>query len=220
MYIGLFLLIPFLNVLWKGLTSRHSRGIFLLTLIVLTVLPPTLQSFRPFGTVLDILPDFWTALYPLTYYFIGAYLHAYPPLFSRARRVGLVIASTALPCALCYLFTMLDGSYAWYMMNGYASVTVLLTGVSYFLLLYDINGKARPLRFLVTKVSLCSFEMYLCSYLSDQGIFYLLNALGVERTGLRLVCLVCGSFLLSFLPAWAVHTFSRAVSRRVACRLS
>lgn len=214
MYIGLFLLIPFLNVLWRGLGSQRSRGILILTLIALTILPPTLQSFRIFGETLDIVPDFWTALYPLTYYYIGAYLRSYPPTLSRARRIGLAAAATALPCALCYLFTMLDGSYAWYMMNGYASVTVLLTGVSYFLLLYDLEITARIPLAVVTQVSLCSFEMYLCSYLTDQGIFYLLNRLGVETAGLRFLCLVCGSLLLSFPIAFALHFLSRAATRR------
>lgn len=39
MYIGLFLLIPFLNIIWKNLESKRQKEILLFTLIILTVLP-------------------------------------------------------------------------------------------------------------------------------------------------------------------------------------
>ena len=39
MYIGLFLLILFLNVLYHGLTSRRQKQVLILTLLAVTALP-------------------------------------------------------------------------------------------------------------------------------------------------------------------------------------
>ena len=198
MYLGLFLLIPFLNLIFEGLKTARARGILILTLSALTFLPPTLESFRVGGAALDILPDYWRAVYPLTYYFLGAYIRKHPPKLSRMVRVILVVIATALPCILCYIFTVRDGSYAWYMMNGFASVTAAFSGVAYFLLLYDLPVRGKPLCFVLTEVSVCSFEMYLFSYLTDQGVVRVLDHLGVARHSVRFLLLIVGSFIASY----------------------
>ena len=93
---------------------------------------------------------------------------------------------------------MRDGSYAWYMMNGFASVTAAFSGVAYFLLLYDLPVRGKPLRFVLTEISVCSFEMYLFSYITDQGVVRLLDYGGVARHSVRLLLLIVGSFIASY----------------------
>ena len=68
MYIGLALLIPFLNVLWKGLQTKQEQGALVLVLAVMTMLPSVL-NFE-----VQLVPNWWVNLYPVTYYYIGAYL--------------------------------------------------------------------------------------------------------------------------------------------------
>ena len=198
MYLGLFLLIPFLNILFEGLQTARARRILIVSLALLTFLPPTLESFRVGGVALDVLPDYWRALYPLSYYFIGAYIRKHPPELSRLSRLILAGIATALPCVLCYIFTMRDGSYAWYMMNGFASATAALSGVVYFLLFFDLPVNGRPLRFILSEISICSFEMYLFSYITDQGMVRVLDYLGVARPSVRLLILIVGSFVASY----------------------
>ena len=198
MYLGLFLLIPFLNILFEGLQTARARRILIVSLALLTFLPPTLESFRVGGVALDVLPDYWRALYPLSYYFIGAYIRKHPPALSRLARLILAGIATALPCVLCYIFTVRDGSYAWYMMNGFASVTAALSGVVYFLLLYDIPVKGKLIRLILSEISVCSFEMYLFSYITDQGMVRVLDYLGVARPSVRLLILIVGSFVASY----------------------
>lgn len=212
MYIGLFLLIPFCNVLWAALDGAKARGTLILTLIGLTILPQTLMSFRVVGASLDILPDFWVGMYPLTYYFIGAWLKTYPPQMTRGKRFAAAVGAALLPAVLCGLYTWKDGAYAWYMMNGYQVITVLLAGVCFFVFLYDIRPKTKVFRVITEQVSLCSFEMYLCSYLTDQAMLRIEGMLGMERAGLRLVVHVAGSFVGAFLLGWVVHKISRALS--------
>lgn len=88
MYIGLFLLIPFLNLMYTALNNKRQKQIMLITFLLLTSLPTitniynfSLESWWKNPTISTdyqkILPDWWQGIYPLTYYFLGAYLKEY-----------------------------------------------------------------------------------------------------------------------------------------------
>ena len=70
MYIGLFLLIPFINLIYNNLASKKHKQILILTLFILT-------SLSSLNIKLTIIPTWWNDIYPLTYYFIGAYIREY-----------------------------------------------------------------------------------------------------------------------------------------------
>ncbi len=72
MYLGLALLIPFLNLLWRAVSSKGGRRFLLAVLILLTSLPGLLNAFG-----YQLLPDWWQNLYPVMYYYMGAYLREY-----------------------------------------------------------------------------------------------------------------------------------------------
>lgn len=207
MYLGLFLLIPFLNLIFHGLPSAKSRLVLIVTLAVLTLLPPTLESFRVGGASLDITGDYWRAMYPLTYYFIGAFIRKHPPKLSRIARLALAGIALAIPCVLCFAFTLRDGAYAWYMMNGFASVTAAMTGVAFFLLLYDLPLRSKPIRFGLKEISVCSFEIYLFSYITDQGIVRVLDHVGIHRASVRLLLIVIGSLVASYAASRLLRLF-------------
>lgn len=205
MYIGLFLLIPFLNAMFDALQTQRARLALVLTLSVLTFLPPSLESFRVNGVTLNVTADYWRAIYPMTYYFIGAYLRKHPPVLSRSLRFGMAIAATAIPCVMCYIYSQIDGVFAWYVMNGFSSITAALTGLCYFLLLFDLSLKAKPICFAVREISVCSFEMYLFSFITDYAVWMLLNSLGIVHASLRLVM----QFAISFVCAYVVSRIFR-----------
>lgn len=89
MYIGLFLMIPFLNILYNNLTTKNQKLILIGSLLFLTGLPGVLNSFdfytegffRTPATAVNffnpLIPDWWENLYPFTYYFAGRYLQEY-----------------------------------------------------------------------------------------------------------------------------------------------
>ena len=90
MYLGLALLFPFFNVLWKGLDSQKKHRALVWSLVILTTLPSLLNTYNL--SVADwwkhpstsdeyqlLISDWWQCLYPVTYYFLGAYLKTYPP---------------------------------------------------------------------------------------------------------------------------------------------
>ena len=94
MYIGLFLLIPFLNVLYRHLPSKKAKQILILTGFVLSFLPSLVNAFNltqpgwwanptmrnqngELYPLTHLIPDYWLSLYPFTYYYTGCYLREY-----------------------------------------------------------------------------------------------------------------------------------------------
>ena len=78
LYIGLYMLIPFLNAGFNSLTSRKNQVVVLGILILLTIVPPTLSLLnnneQNFMILPHIIPDYWKGLWPITYYLLGAFL--------------------------------------------------------------------------------------------------------------------------------------------------
>ena len=170
MYIGLYLLIPFLNLLY-GALDKKGKQILIVTLASLTVLPLFFKSLSGASHFLDIIPDWWTGIYPITYYFLGAYLGEYKPkIRKRFVLLGLML-SILLPTAVNCFYTAKNGGYAWYVMNGSDCLSTMAIAIFVWLLLADIKKLPRAVSFVVTEISVCSFEMYLYSYIAD-GFLY------------------------------------------------
>lgn len=212
MYIGLFLLIPFLNLAYAHIPTRAGKHALLASLVFLTLLPETLVSFAPYyggGSLsLRILPDFFESLYPITFYFVGSYIGEYRPKLRAWQRLLFVLLGAALPAALCIGFTAARGEYAWYMMNGFSTLTVLCTATAVFLALYDLPVRAKAVRRAVAAVSRCTFEMYLVSYLWDQLLY--------SRLSLPLSVTVLLVFAASFCSAWLLRLVLRPAARGLA----
>lgn len=75
MWIGLALLTPFLNYMYKAIPSKKQKILLLVTLFVMTSLPKFLNR-----SGLDVIPAYYEqALYPLMYYFLGNFIREYKP---------------------------------------------------------------------------------------------------------------------------------------------
>lgn len=89
MYIGLFLLIPFINMALDKLNSK-KRGLALLLVLFIVIGLPSLANVFSFESkevflrprlasrYVQILPDWWEGFYPIFYYCLGWYLKKYP----------------------------------------------------------------------------------------------------------------------------------------------
>lgn len=85
LYLGLILIIPFLNVMWNTISDKQGKKILIVSLIFISSLPSVINvyNFKMSGwwsspiistEYQKIIPDSWSALYPITYYMIGCYL--------------------------------------------------------------------------------------------------------------------------------------------------
>lgn len=209
MYIGLFLLIPFLNLAYAHIPTRAGKRMLLASLVFLTLMPETLVSFAPYyggGSLnLRILPDFFESLYPIAFYFAGSYVGEYRPRLCTWQRLLFVPLSVVLPTVLCIGFTAARGEYAWYMMNGFSTLTVLGTATAVFLTLYDLPVRTKAVRCAAAAVSRCTFEMYLISYLWDQLLY--------SKLSLSLAVTVLLVFAASFCSAWLLRLVLRPAAR-------
>lgn len=169
MYIGLFLLIPFLNILWQGLESRGRRKALVGVLLTLTTLP-ALTNFR-----WALLPDWWVNVYPLTYYFLGAYFAEYEPKPSWTWALPALAALSAAGGGGMYAFS--GGAPAgWNPALDWYGPTVALSSCLLFLLLLQVPADRFPhwVKGLLAKLSALSLAIYLLSWCFDTAFYPIL----------------------------------------------
>lgn len=170
MYIGLFLLIPFLNVLWRALEDRGARKALVVTFLALTTLPAMTNLF------VTVLPDWWVNIYPLTYYFLGAYFAEYSPKFSWPLGLLGLTGAVVVGGAWVYL-TDAGGTFHWTAMVDWYGPTVVLSSCLLFLLLLQVpvNGAPGWLKWLLKKGSQLSLAIYLLSWCFDTAFYPILT---------------------------------------------
>lgn len=215
MYIGLFLMIPFLNLAYNGLKSKREKQVLVWTMIAITMLPKLLNNFdfRTPGwwgnpsasTKYDpLVPGFFTAMYPITYYFIGAYLREFG--HSRAadsqlpgtgsgtvrpsdmvsvktdklwlrRAVNLLLLFFAVAILGCYNFWRSDGgSFVWAANSTWGGENLITAYLEFsFLLSLRLDRLPRALQAVMTYISKISLGIYLISWIFDKLIYALLK---------------------------------------------
>lgn len=182
MYIGLFLMIPFLNLAWHGLKTPGQKKALIFTMISLTFLPKLLNSFdlRTAGwwaspslsTTYDpIVPGFFTAMYPITYYFIGAYLREYGWKLNRV--LNLFLLALAVVLFGWYNFYRSDGgSFVWGSNSTWGGEN-LVTAVLLFTLLLNLKMKRwpKPVHVVLREISGIALGIYLISWIFDRIVY-------------------------------------------------
>ena len=184
MYIGLFLIVPFLNIIYKNLDSRKQKNILLITLIAITILPSLFNAFKfdsyewwanP-ATDTDtqkLMPSWWVGIYPITYYFTGCYIREYG---TKIKNVFLIIALVIAIFGFgtfnfyrCYGSTFTTANYVyWYGIEPYV-MSVLIFLIISKLKLENINVKTK---FVLWKISDLVLGTYLLSFIFDAIYYY------------------------------------------------
>lgn len=171
MYIGLFLLVPFLNILYDNLKSKKEKITLLLSLAFLTFIPQIVKSFKVDGQFLDVVPDYWQIIYPITYFYLGKMIKELKPNLRLIDRISLLILALIIPCTFCYVFSIPEKTYAWFTFNGFEALTNAFTATAIFLMFYDIEKCNVVIDKIFAEVSVCSFEMYLVSSIVDKYLY-------------------------------------------------
>lgn len=195
MYIGLFLLIPFLNVLWHGLDKKNKK-ILILSLILLTSISPILKSFS-----LDIVPDWWQGFYPITYYFIGAYIKEYPIKISKIKNILLILLLLVIQTSLFYYLNY-SRLFDWQIFGTYGNLFTLLISTLIFILFYDINFKKEKIKIIFKDISILSLDIFLLSYITDNIVYDVLkNLFDYKTLSLMFIIIVPLLFIFNYLLA-------------------
>lgn len=166
MYLGLFLIIPFLNGGYHSLGSRRKKRVMAVSLVVMTALPP-LVNIR-----MQILPQWWQQFYPVSYYVMGAYLSEYQPKLKN-RYLLLILAGNTLLAGTFQFYKCYGGGFSWGPWTDWGSIFNVVNAAALFLLIRSVNTEGWNLKFKGTLryvASLC-LGGYLLSWVFD-SIFY------------------------------------------------
>ena len=165
LYGGLFLMMPFLNMMYAGCSNKNQKLILIFSFFALSILPSLLNSFA------HIYSLWWAKLYPICYYFTGAFLREH---LGRKKPGHLALAFVLVLAGFC-LFNQFyfHGEAQNYEGIHYEHYQVYTLSVLLFMLLYSLDLSRLPGRLsrLINRISELSFAAYLMSWISD-GIIY------------------------------------------------
>lgn len=208
MYIGLFLLIPFLNIMFGNLKKQKDRKILILTMIFLTGLPGFFNAIPSLSGVIHF-PDWWSTLYPITYYYLGAYIREYRIKINKII-AGILFAFTTIFETLITAYFS-NGINFFNAVGEYGSVVILIQSVLFFLIFYDIKSNRKYIIKIFSTISLLSLDIYLCSYISDRIVYdYVMSY--IYRSQQQIIYyslfIVIASFILSATVAFLRYKIS------------
>ncbi|MBO5408707.1 MAG: acyltransferase family protein [Clostridia bacterium] len=187
MYIGLFLLIPFLNLIYHGLQGKGQKKVLIFTLISLTSLPTVLNIFnfsvpRWFLTPYlsreyqPLVPDWWVGIYPITYYMLGAYLKEFP--LKLKKRYLFLLYSVAVVIFGCFNFYRDYGGYfSWGSYADWFGMQALILSVLMFSFLSKLKTDRYPsiIKKIFAHLSDLCLGAYLMSYIADTVCYAILR---------------------------------------------
>ena len=183
MYIGLFLIIPFLNLSYNKLGSKKHKQILVLTTVFITILPTLFNIFNFESAVWwsdpkssevyqALIPDWWMGMYPIAYYFTGCYLREYG-LKLKTRSLLIVFILTVFAFGTFNFYRFFGGTFKissfthWYGFQPYIMATLLFA----LLIRIKTDKYSKGTKFILWKLSDLALGMYLISFVFD-SIFY------------------------------------------------
>ncbi len=214
MYIGLFLLIPFLNILYDSLNTKRKKQILILSLISMCSIYPIINYINIDGVKLEIIPDWWSKIYPFIYYFIGAYINEYKIEINKKKGIIIFILILLIETVLSYIYNY-NNKFSTDFLGGYNSLQTIVISTIFFLLLYKVNIKNKITLKIITNISKLSLDIYLFSYIIDLIIYKNLNLyLTTPEQYLKyMVPIILTIFILSYLLAYIKYLIFKTAKK-------
>lgn len=224
MYIGLFLLSPFLINIWSSIGDKRTHQVLIGVFCFLTIGPTVfnvhdLSSLKAIFLAYDsnkinhLLPGWWNNIYPLTYFFLGAYLREYVD-FKRIRPVRAFVAFVLIIFAstLYNIWRSHGGVFQIQAWNSWGSLQNTASSICLFILINSLAPASvdqKTERFL-GYISKLTFGAYILSALSDKIVYGFVNAKigGAKEAMAYMPQIVLSSALIALLLAGFVDFVS------------
>ena len=177
MYLGLYLMIPFLN---EFIASKNGGRKGLFVLIVLVTLPTVTNNcnFNSFEwwngskeQSSQLIPNYWDELYPIMYYMIGAFLKHNDAITNKLKNKKLLFVGTVFVFATINCFKNYNTPFSWDWATSYGGYQCLIVSVIFFCSLLGWNVKNQKIRWVINSVAKYSFGMYLISWPIDIVVY-------------------------------------------------
>lgn len=183
MYLGFFVLIPFLNAVWGAIHDRGGQRILVAVLLVFTMAPSIFNIWdlttegalihpwlSPSDSYSQLIPSWWTTLYPITYYYVGAYLKSNVRIKDLktwklvAMLIVCVVVFGIFNVWRCYSVEFIWGSW-----STWGSFQNVVDTVLVFLIINSIRYQKIPplVRKTVALLSELAFGAYILSWIPD-----------------------------------------------------
>ncbi len=165
LYGGLFLMMPFLNMMYHGCAGKRQKQILILSFLALSVLPSLFNQF------VHVYSLWWSKLYPVAYYFTGAYMQEYLKR-EKAGRFFFAFAGFALVFCLFNQFFFHSEALNYDGIH-YDHYQAYIVSVLLFAAMASMKTDTLPglVSRAISKIAQLSFPAYLLSWISD-GIIY------------------------------------------------
>lgn len=197
MWIGLYLVTPFLNILYKNIGEQKWKQLLIGILFIITTVPHWLNRNE-----MHLFPGFWQQCWPLVFYFLGAYIREYQPEIKKslalAGIIGICLFNPVLNLLLHRPSLILFG-------GGAEDICSFFVTILVFLSCYRLRINSYILKWIVVNISLCSLDIYLCCYIFDALYYPLFKTafyISQEQFGLYFFILVPLVLFSSFGVAW------------------
>ena len=202
MYIGLVLLIPFVNMVLERLQDAKALLGLCAVMLVITALPG--------ATPIVLFPDHWRVIYPLTYYILGAAVRKLQPRIHPLIGVFCAISVSAVLGAATVLST--DSKLSEALVWEFADLWIACIVVCLFVSLYRIRIPASVGHILAFGASGC-YGGYLLSHLFDAWCYKLLPSWRTpDRYALVFFCITLPIFIVSVLLGVMLERISNRLS--------
>jgi surface polysaccharide O-acyltransferase-like enzyme len=198
LWIGLFLLTPFLNIMYHGIQNKTHKQILIAILLFLTALPALLNRYG-----LHLIPSYWQTCYPLALYFIGVYICEYKPIIHAIYGILIIIVI----CLINPIFNLLFiHNHPLIQISGDSSgLFGFAIAIAMFLLLYQVEISSALSKKILIKTANLSLDMYLCCWIFDTIFYtYFKSSYFVDQGqfGKYFFIIVPLVFISSFAVAW------------------
>ncbi|MBQ6831813.1 MAG: acyltransferase family protein [Oscillospiraceae bacterium] len=201
MFVGLTLLMPFINILLRQL---NERAILLLAAVLL------LLTAAPGATPLRLLPDHWRGIYPVTYYVLGAVIRRKQPRISTWFGIGGAILTALLMGGATVLSTQenLSEALTW----EFADLWTVMISVCLFMSLYRLELPSKIGNILAFGASGC-YGGYLLSHLMDGWCYKLVPQWHTPaRYPLTFLLITVPSFVICVLAGWLLQRLTGRIA--------
>lgn len=160
MYIGLYLISPVINNAYNSFDNKN-RTILLIITILGVSMPEIINNI--FSGFIHF-PNWWVAIYPLSYYIIGKYISNTQPKINKKTIIVLLILTQILIYSYDYISSI-----------EFSSFLTVVNATLVFLLFYNVSVKNNIMKKIVKYISSITLDIYLASSLVDKIIYPIFN---------------------------------------------
>ena len=162
------------------MATKKEHKILLYTFLLLSSVPGIVNILNINVVEVDkydeLIPNWWTFVYPITYYFLGSYISKYKSNITKSKNFLLIIIVTIIFGTFNY-FSSYHHKFISTTYNDWGSLMNIIPTylVFIFILKTNVNNWKPKIKRLLPKISNLCLGAYLLSFIFDQIFYKILN---------------------------------------------